>query len=304
MRQIERILVMTFTVLLLSVAAIQAQRPHREEGRQPQRPHRVENRQQRQKQDKDRQRYQQHQRRNDNRRAEKVQHRRQDRPQHEIKNPEQRQYRHDKGKKPGRGNSYTPPGNRRPPHPHDKYKHHGYRPPRPHGGHWGRPHYCKHYWSRPLPPPPPPRPVSFRVGLPVLNAILGINFGTFIDYSINDLYLAGYNVNGYADNAIYLTGVKQWGVKWPSVTIFCNNGVMSGANFQYYDPRNDMRKFNQVYHNFYNMYGYPVQEMMPNLYSRTVSWWDGSQNTYITLQYGPRSDGYGGFYTNLDIRQI
>lgn len=183
--------------------------------------------------------------------------------------------------------------------PHYNYRQQGYRPPHHNGGYWGHPKFNKHYWSCPL-PPPPHRPAHYRTGLPILNTILGITFGSFIDYGINQLYMSGYNVGGYIDNSIYLTDVTQFGVKWPSVTVFYNDGLMNGVDFQYYDKRHNMTCFNKMYAYFTNTYGLPVQENSANMYNRSASWWDGSRKVYITAQYcfGKTPAG-GGYYTNI-----
>lgn len=201
-----------------------------------------------------------------------------------------------KGHKPGKpGNHYghhngsaPKPGYR----PHHNYKKHNYRPPRPNGGYWGAPHHNKHRWHRPL-PPRPPRPKVFVAGIPSIGSVLGLAFGTFIDSGINALLNNGYNVTGYANNIVYINGVNSYGYYWPEAQVYYNDGLCSGAMYQYWNPRADKARFNAIYRSLCKTYGYPVSNGI-----NSYSWWGGNGNGYITLQFGLNS---GQYYTNLFI---
>ena len=203
---------------------------------------------------------------------------------------------HDHGHPSHHGHSAPPPGH----HPHHDYKHHDYHPPRPGGGHWGPPphHYC-HHWSRPLPPPPPVT-VHCHPGVPVIDMLFGVPFGMFIDYSINSLVHMGYNVLGYANNAIYMNGVSQFGYTWDDVQLNYNDGLFSSACLQYWSSSSSRTRFNSVYNQLCSLYGSPVSN---NSYNGITSytWWGGNQTGYVTLEfgYGRSDDGYAGYFTTV-----
>ena len=203
---------------------------------------------------------------------------------------------HDHGHPSHHGHSAPPPGH----HPHHDYKHHDYHPPRPGGGHWGPPphHYC-HHWSRPLPPPPPVT-VHCHPGVSVIDMLFGVPFGMFIDYSINSLVHMGYNVLGYANNAIYMNGVSQFGYTWDDVQLYYNDGLFSSACLQYWSSSSSRTRFNSVYNQLCSLYGSPVSN---NSYNGITSytWWGGNQTGYVTLEfgYGRSDDGYAGYFTTV-----
>ena len=203
---------------------------------------------------------------------------------------------HDHGHPSHHGHSAPPPGH----HPHHDYKRHDYHPPRPGGGHWGPPphHYC-HHWSRPLPPPPPVT-VHCHPGVPVIDMLFGVPFGMFIDYSINSLVSMGYNVLGYANNAIYMNGVSQFGYTWDDVQLNYNDGLFSSACLQYWSSSSSRTRFNNVYNQLCSLYGSPVSN---NSYNGITSytWWGGNQTGYVTLEfgYGRSDDGYAGYFTTV-----
>lgn len=203
---------------------------------------------------------------------------------------------HDHGHPSHHDHSAPPPGH----HPHHDYKHHDYHPPRPGGGHWGPPphHYC-HHWSRPLPPPPPVT-VHCHPGVPVIDMLFGVPFGMFIDYSINSLVSMGYNVLGYANNAIYMNNVSQFGYTWDDVQLNYNDGLFSSACLQYWSSSSSRTRFNSVYNQLCSLYGSPVSN---NSYNGITSytWWGGNQTGYVTLEfgYGRSDDGYAGYFTTV-----
>lgn len=180
--------------------------------------------------------------------------------------------------------------------PHHNYRRPNYHPPHPNGGYWGPPHHNKHRWRCPL-PPRPPRPRIYVSGIPSIGSVLGIAFGTFIDYGINSLLNNGYNVSGYADNIVYINGVNSYGYYWPEARIYYDDGLCSGAVYQYWNSAADQARFNALYRNLCATYGYPVNTAYANGMN-SCSWWGGNGNGYITLQFGFNS---GQYYTNLFI---
>lgn len=174
----------------------------------------------------------------------------------------------------------------------------GHYNPYPSSNHY-RPTYA-YRWERPL----PPRPTNYnyvRVGVPSIGSILGLTFGTLIDYGINSLINTGYTVNSIYDNTIYLSNVTQYGVTWPEATIYYGpGGGMNGARFQYGSYGPSRYRFDTVYNTLCGIYGMPVgYNSDRNLI--TATWYGGNNTGYITLQYGPGLTQTGAtmYYTDL-----
>lgn len=204
------------------------------------------------------------------------------------------------GRPEGNGHHHGRPGDYR---PHD---HHGYHHDHHHGhgpqfGH--RPPFrpympANRRWYRPTPPP------SFRVypGAPRFSTILGIALGSAVNYTVNALLNAGYNVAGYGTNAVYLTGVPMMNMSWPNVTMNYIDGRLRGSEFTYSSPGYDMSRYNMLYADLTRQYGYPtsVQDMGGGNVSAT--WW-GYDNGFITLSYFAdyAYNGARRYYTTLSI---
>lgn len=184
------------------------------------------------------------------------------------------------------------------PRPHVNFRSPGYRPPRHNGGYWGPPPVNIYRPSFYVPAPPPR--ATIRYGIPSIGSILGLTFGTFIDTGINYLFNAGYNVLGYANNMVYLGNVNQLGYLWPEATIYYSDGLMSDTQFQYWTTYPSSNRFNSVYSLLVNNYGPPVNSVTSNGVT-TASWWAGGGTGFITLQYGPGTNGSGqlNYYTSL-----
>lgn len=208
------------------------------------------------------------------------------------------------GNRPG-GGGYNPGGNRpggRPGHsvpaPGTGSRPNYGRPTPPPPAHAWRPP-MRPRWERPL-PPPPPRYNYVRIGAPSISAVLGLTFGSLFDYGINTLYNTGYNIVSAIDNAIYLSNVSQFGILWPEATVYYNNGIMTGARFQYgsYSPTD--YRWRTAYSQLCSLYGNPV-EMVYNNGCPTATWWGGNNTGYITLTYGPGVNQAGSrmYYTDL-----
>lgn len=142
--------------------------------------------------------------------------------------------------------------------------------------------------------------VHCHPGVPVIDMLFGVPFGMFIDYSINSLVSMGYNVLGYANNAIYMNGVSQFGYTWDDVQLNYNDGLFSSACLQYWSSSSSMTRFNSVYNQLCSLYGSPVSN---NSYNGITSytWWGGNQTGYVTLEfgYGRSDDGYAGYFTTV-----
>lgn len=130
--------------------------------------------------------------------------------------------------------------------------------------------------------------------------MFGLAFGTFIDYSINSLLYNGYNVLGYANNAIYLSGTTQLGYTWDDVQMNFNDGLFSSACFQEWSSSPSQARYNSVYNQLCTLYGPPVSD---NSYQgiRSYTWWGGNQTGYVSLEfgYGMSDSGQSGYFTTL-----
>lgn len=181
------------------------------------------------------------------------------------------------------GTSVPRPGVGATPSPRPGY---GHRPPR------------INRWERPL-PPPPPRVSYVPVAVPSIRNVLGLAFGTMIDYGINALLTSGYNVAGTWDNTIFLNNVQQFGVVWPEATIYYGPNGMQSARFQYWSYAPNNYTFNSVYNALRAAYGNPLSTTS-NYGTMTYIWWGGNNTGYITLQYGPGEyNGGYRYYTDL-----
>ena len=155
-------------------------------------------------------------------------------------------------------------------------------------------------WERPLPPPPSRVQYVAPIGAPTISGILGLTFGTLINYGVNSLLNAGYNVAGTWDNSIYLNNVTQFGLIWPQATVYYGNNGMNGARFQITSFAANTASFNAAYNAICAAYGMPVSSTNYNG-TMTRVWWGGNNTGYITLQFGPGYNeiGQSVFYTDL-----
>lgn len=134
---------------------------------------------------------------------------------------------------------------------------------------------------------------------PSISAVLGLTFGTLIDYGINSLINAGYNVAGYQNNAIFISDVGMMGCTWPQATVYYGASGMNGALFQYRSPSFNSSPYNKVYRQLCESYGSPV-ETTTNGNGRSATWWGGNNTGYITLStdYG-YDNGIPAYDTSL-----
>lgn len=190
------------------------------------------------------------------------------------------------------GNSTMRPG--RPAHPSM-----GYRP----GPH--RPAYMRppmrpsrppmRPWVRPV-PPPAYRP-SFAGAL--MGNILGLSFGIAINTALDNLYYSGYNIDGYMNNQVYLTGVNQFNYFWPDATLFFGNGGLVRSQFYYPSVGFDTSRFYEVYNQLCYNYGAPASQILSGTHLNVT--WFGGRGDYIQLQYAPMTSGQYGYFTILTL---
>lgn len=110
---------------------------------------------------------------------------------------------------------------------------------------------------------------------------------------------AGYTINSYVNDAIYLNNVPMLNVNWPDATMYYNNGSLAGSEFVYYTPVPDRYRFDSIYNTLVRNYGAPVSQTMSGN-SLSASWW-GAGNQFITLTYSGQYSINGGlnYYTTL-----
>lgn len=154
------------------------------------------------------------------------------------------------------------------------------------------------YWPGYRRPVPPPHYV-YRSGGPSFGSILGIALGTAFNVSVNYLYHNNYTVIGYNNDAIYLSNVNQMNYMWPNAVLYYNGGILSSSRYIYSTYHNDLSRYNMLYNNFVNQYGYPAS--VSNAGGTFSASWFGYDGRFVTIQYSPgyNANGTGCFYTTL-----
>jgi hypothetical protein len=155
-----------------------------------------------------------------------------------------------------------------------------------------------HRWSRPTPPP------TFRPyrGCPRFSTILGVAIGSALNYTLNCLTGAGYNVLGYVNDAIYLSNVSMLNMLWPNATMFYTDSMLRGSEFTYSSPGYDRSRYNLAFDNLVRQYGSPVSVQNTANNGVSATWW-GYDNSYVTLSFFP-DYAYNGsvrYYTTLSF---
>ena len=226
------------------------------------------------------------------------------------------------------GGNYRPGGNHRPgggygrdghrPRPHvgginhggprPNYNHYrwssSFRPRHPHDRWYDHYRYNRWSWRAPIAPPMrmwrprvvwyyrPVIPVGFRyyASAPIITGVLGVEFGTYLDASLNYLYYNGYNIDGYQDNVVYLRDVQMMGYSWPDVMLqYDNAGGMCYAQFTTSSGYRDDYRFNNLYNSLCSTYGSPI---IGN--NGEYSWYGGNGTGYINLYFNYDA---GRYYT-------
>jgi hypothetical protein len=162
-----------------------------------------------------------------------------------------------------------------------------------------RPHMPAHRtWYRPTPPP------NFRPyrGCPSFGTILGITLGSALDYTLDRLLGAGYNVLGYAADAIYLSNVSMFNYRWPNATMYYNDGALRGSEFTYSTLGYDRSRYTLIFNDLVRQYGSPLSVQNNGNSNISATWW-GMDNRYVTLSYYSdyAYDGSLRYYTTLSF---
>ncbi len=217
--------------------------------------------------------------------------------------------------RPGGGSGYNRPGgphhggiNHGGPRPdYDRYRwHSSVRPRGPRDRWYDHYRYNRWSWFSPIAPPyrqwrpsivwyyRPIIPTGYRyyASAPIISGVLGLEFGTYLDASLNYLYYNGYDIDGYQDNVVYLRDVNMMGYSWPDVMLqYDNNGGLCYVEFVTSASYQDDYRFRSIYNSMCNTFGTPI-----NSGNGHFSWYgrDGSGFVNLNNMY----DG-GRYYTVL-----
>ena len=222
---------------------------------------------------------------------------------------------------PGRRPGYNPGNNRAPggnrayaPEPPRQERYGGYRN---RGDFDRRRHainrnYRRGFWHGAFVPPPPrpyrPRYVSIyapvrpygwtpRYGVPLIDGVLGLTFGTFYDAALNYLYDMNYAIDGWANDLVYLRDVPVMRFTWPDAMIrFDSYRRMNYVQLVYSSPYYDRSRLRSLYSDLCVTYGSPVSFRDDAL--TQVSWYGGDGRGYVTLRY---NNVNGRYYTTLSF---
>lgn len=154
-------------------------------------------------------------------------------------------------------------------------------PHRPYRPVIARPHY------RPM----PPRGWRPSGRIPIIRGILGLTFGTAINLSLDYLINAGYNVDGYTNDIVYLRNVSAMNYVWTDAALYYGNAGLDASSFYYSTPGYDLSRYNNVYNALVATYGVPVS--VNNTVNSMGATWFGGNNGYITLSFGANTIGSG-----------
>ena len=221
------------------------------------------------------------------------------------------------GNRPGGDMGHRPPtgrphhginhGGPRPNYDHYRW-HSSFRPRGPRDRWYDYYRYNRWSWYHPIAPPLRPwrprviwyyRPViptGYRIyaSAPIITGVLGLEFGTLLDASLNYLYYNGYSIDGYQDNVVYLRDVNMMGYSWPDVMLqYDNGGGLCYAEFVTSSTYQDDYRFNNLYSNLCSTYGTPI-----NSGNGYYSWYGGNQTGYINLNFAYDN---GRYYTVMTL---
>ena len=147
----------------------------------------------------------------------------------------------------------------------------------------------------PIPRPVPPHGYHPCHTAPVIHTILGITFGTLYNVSLDYLYNKGYEIDGYADNTVYLRNVPEMGYTWPDATIYYDSyGRLASSQFIYSTSFSALGRYDRLYHTLSMTYGSPVSASWNGAHRETI-WYGGDARGYVSLEY----DYSGGRYYTI-----
>ena len=192
---------------------------------------------------------------------------------------------------------------------YDHYRwHDSFRPRGPRDRWYDYYRYNRWSWHAPIAPPHRPwrprivwyyRPIiptGYRIyaSAPLITGILGLEFGTLLDASLNYLYYNGYTIDGYQNNVVYLRDVNMMGYSWPDVMLqYDDRGGLCYAEFATSTTYSDNYRFNSLYNSLCSTYGAPI-----NSGNGYFSWYGGNQTGFINLNFAYED---GRYYTVMTL---
>lgn len=126
-----------------------------------------------------------------------------------------------------------------------------------------------------------PQGYRYYASAPIITGVLGIEFGTYLDATLNYLYYNGYDIDGYQDNVVYLRDVNMMGYSWPDAMLqYDDYGGMCYAEFAYSSTYQDNYRFSNLYSSLCNSFGPPI-----NTGNGYYSWYGGNGTGYVNLNF-------------------
>ena len=179
-------------------------------------------------------------------------------------------------------------------HPGPAPKHHPGPAPKPHPA--PAPHHAGHGPHHPPMPPRPHHPVMPPHwhpyhGAPVIDAVLGLAWGTTINYAMDYCNNHGYVVNYYTNDAVCLNNVLELSYSWPQAYLTYSNGHLAGAQYIYAQSCYDQSRYHSLYNTLSGMYGSPVYSNCNGKYMEQ-SWYGGDSRGWVTLELASQGGKY------------
>lgn len=159
------------------------------------------------------------------------------------------------------------------------------RPSRPVVRPWHRP-VAPHAWR-------PTRRVPF------VRALFGLSFGMVVNQSLQQLRTAGYSIDGYDDNLLYLNNIREFGYLWPEGVVSYVDGYVARTQLFYSTPGYNRSRYNSIYSQLSRQYGVPLRSVLPG--NGMQATWFASDGSYIQLEFSAMNTYGSGsrYFTTL-----
>ena len=150
-------------------------------------------------------------------------------------------------------------------------------------------------WHRPVAPPAwrPTRRVPF------VRALFGLSFGMVVNQSLQQLRTAGYSIDGYDDNLLYLNNIREFGYLWPEGVVSYVDGYVARTQLFYSTPGYNRSRYNSIYSQLSRQYGVPLRSVLPG--NGMQATWFASDGSYIQLEFSAMNTYGSGsrYFTTL-----
>ena len=136
---------------------------------------------------------------------------------------------------------------------------------------------------------------------PVINSILGLQFGLSVANSIAALTGNGYTIDYYDNSEVCLLNVSSMNYLWDNAVLqYSTAGGLNGACFYYSSPSYDISRYTGLYTTLCGQFGSPASNNNVSGVLHT-SWFDKTGNNFITLSFGSGGGSGSGYYTTLSF---